>query len=155
MDQLYVNTNGEGSLYEEAMWWNIEKTIVNDTNLLNGLSNSTSWNVSLNSGNYKWNCLGYDNASWSDWGTNRSFSVNQTYVLGGTVKDGSGAAVVGAHIFVLANGTSDTIIMNTTSGAGGIWNITDIQQNGFFTICAYDPTNTTLRGDCTPFVELP
>ncbi|MBU0456940.1 MAG: hypothetical protein KKD75_02235 [Nanoarchaeota archaeon] len=49
------------------------------TTNISGISNSTSWNLSLSIGNYTWNCLAYDSVGQSDWGdSNRSLEVNYT-----------------------------------------------------------------------------
>jgi len=50
---------------------------LNQTNTtISGTSGSVSWDVSLNSGNYTWNCLGYDVDGGLDWAdTNRTLVV--------------------------------------------------------------------------------
>jgi hypothetical protein len=52
---------------------------LNQTVSTTGTFNSTEWVLSLDNGNYTWNCLAYDNASQSDWGdNNRSIRINFT-----------------------------------------------------------------------------
>jgi len=52
---------------------------LNQSTNLTGTSSSSSWNVSLPTGNYTWNCLGYDNAGNLDWGnSNRTITLNYT-----------------------------------------------------------------------------
>ncbi len=56
-----------------------ESFSLNQTTNITGLSNSTTWTLSLGNGNYTWNCLGYDNSSQEDWAnTNRSLTINYT-----------------------------------------------------------------------------
>jgi parallel beta-helix repeat protein len=52
--------------------------VLNQTTNINGTSNSSSWSLNLTTGNYTWNCLAYDNASQSDWDTNRTITLNYT-----------------------------------------------------------------------------
>lgn len=52
---------------------------VNDTVDVTGFSNSSQWNITdISSGEYTWNCVSYDNNSNSNWGTNRSITVDST-----------------------------------------------------------------------------
>ncbi|MBT7930285.1 DUF11 domain-containing protein [Candidatus Woesearchaeota archaeon] len=51
---------------------------LNQTYSASGTSNSTTWTIELLGGDYTWNCLATDNASQTDWGTNRTLSVNYT-----------------------------------------------------------------------------
>lgn len=44
----------------------------NQTTIVTGLTNITSWNLSLTRGNYTWNCLVYDADGNSKWGVNRT-----------------------------------------------------------------------------------
>ncbi|MDD5086544.1 MAG: hypothetical protein PHV16_02215, partial [Candidatus Nanoarchaeia archaeon] len=37
------------------------------------------WSKSLPNGNYTWNCLGYDEAGWYDWGNNQTVKINSTF----------------------------------------------------------------------------
>ncbi len=53
---------------------------LNNTSVVAGTTNSSSWNLSLGVGNYTWNCLTYDTAGNSDWG-----DVNWTVILNYTV----------------------------------------------------------------------
>ncbi|MEK6917836.1 MAG: S8 family serine peptidase [Nanoarchaeota archaeon] len=51
----------------------------NETKLVSGVSNSTTFTKMLGNGSYKWNCLSYDNASQSDWAnSNWTFIINLT-----------------------------------------------------------------------------
>jgi len=51
---------------------------LNQTTIISGTSNSTTWTLSLANGNYTWNCLAYDNASQTDWNINRTIKINYT-----------------------------------------------------------------------------
>ena len=75
------------------------------------------------------------------------------YELSGTVKDSASNAIDGAIVMVMANNTGDTIRYNTTSNATGDWD-TLVFIDDIYTVCAYDPNNSTLRGDCTPFISV-
>lgn len=51
----------------------------NETKLLTGTSNSTTFTKNLANGNYKWNCLTYDNSSQKDWAdVNWTIDINIT-----------------------------------------------------------------------------
>ena len=49
---------------------------LNQTTNVSGTDNSTTWTLSLNNGNYTWNCLAYDSADNNDWDDNRTIEVN-------------------------------------------------------------------------------
>ncbi|KAF5433618.1 CASH domain-dontaining protein, partial [Candidatus Methanophagaceae archaeon] len=52
---------------------------LNQTTLVSGTSGSANWTLSLNSGNYTWNCVAYDAAGNSDWGdSNWTVKINST-----------------------------------------------------------------------------
>ena len=56
-----------------------EDFALNQTTNVSGTSNSSAWILELGKGNYTWNCLAYDNASESGWGSeNRSLRINYT-----------------------------------------------------------------------------
>lgn len=48
---------------------------LNQTTIVSG-NNSTNWTLSLDNGNYTWNCLAYDNGQNFDWGENRTIIIN-------------------------------------------------------------------------------
>ncbi|MCF7798375.1 DUF2341 domain-containing protein [Candidatus Woesearchaeota archaeon] len=50
---------------------------VNDTTIVSGLSNSSSWEYALDRGTYTWNCLAEDNASQATGGVNKTIYVNE------------------------------------------------------------------------------
>jgi len=58
-----------------------ESFVLNQTTSITGTANSSNWALNLSTGNYTWNCLAFDNASQSDWDTNRSLSLNYTAPL--------------------------------------------------------------------------
>ena len=103
---------------------------LNQTTIVTGTSNTTTWIVPLGVGNYTWNCLAYDNNSQSAWGTlNRSGYLNYTagpsvmYFTGYTyATDGS-----------VVNGTNVTIEMRSDFGQDPS-NVTSTlsNQSGFF-----------------------
>jgi len=73
------------SATDDSQLLNISLYITNSTNQsfaynqttdIAGTSNSTSWTLNLSTGNYTWNCLAYDNASQSDWDTNRTLALS-------------------------------------------------------------------------------
>lgn len=51
---------------------------LNETTNITGLSNGTTWTKSLVYGNYTWNCLATADNNVSSFGTNRSFTLNNT-----------------------------------------------------------------------------
>lgn len=56
--------------------WNSSALVYNSTTSFSGLSSSGSWTVSFpGNGNYKWNCLGYDNSSNPSWSALKNYSV--------------------------------------------------------------------------------
>ncbi|MBT5022003.1 hypothetical protein HON01_04205 [Candidatus Woesearchaeota archaeon] len=70
---------------------NISLYITNSTNIstsfalnqstnITGTQNSSSWNLTLTTGTYTWNCLSFNNNSLSDWDVNRTFTINQTSI---------------------------------------------------------------------------
>jgi hypothetical protein len=81
-----INITFQCNVTDETNLKNISLYITNSTNsgfslnqtaIITGLFNSTSWTLSLANGNYTWNCLAYDDAENPDWGdTNRSLIVN-------------------------------------------------------------------------------
>lgn len=75
-------------------------------------------------------------------------------ILKGTVKDSNSINVEDALITVKLNDTA-TILYNTTTNSTGEWEINTISLAGYYTICAYKPSNSSLRGDCVPFVQVP
>jgi len=56
--------------------WNSTGLYYNNTKSINGKSNQSSWTLSLNEGNYSWNCLAYDNGGNYDWAENWTLTVN-------------------------------------------------------------------------------
>jgi len=76
-----------------------------------------------------------------------------TYELSGNVKDSDGNLIEGALVTAELN-NSPVILYNTTSDSIGEWTMNP-SIAGAYTVCAYKPTNKTLRGDCTPFVMVP
>ena len=53
-----------------------QSLISNRTSNLNGKTNSSNWTIEISRGNYTWNCLVYDQAGLSTWGTNRTLKLN-------------------------------------------------------------------------------
>ncbi|MBU1977185.1 MAG: hypothetical protein KKA62_04520, partial [Nanoarchaeota archaeon] len=49
---------------------------LNQTTNISGTANQTNWTLTLALGTYTWNCLAYDNASQSAWGTNYSLTLS-------------------------------------------------------------------------------
>ena len=49
---------------------------LNQTTALNSTSGSGQWDVLLSSGNYTWNCFAEDTTNRTDWGVNRSISLD-------------------------------------------------------------------------------
>ncbi|MBU1876179.1 MAG: DUF11 domain-containing protein [Nanoarchaeota archaeon] len=89
----------------------------NQTTSISGISNSSSWLLSLANGNYTWNCLAYDTSSNSDWGdSNRSLEVNYT------------APVVDNPPYWSNNQTS--IVTTYSSTTQSLFNITWQDDNG-------------------------
>ena len=74
-------------------------------------------------------------------------------VLAGNVTDGGGNTVEGVMVFALLNNSGTTISYNTTTNSSGGWVITPVTA-GNYTVCSYAPNNYTLRGDCTPFIDV-
>ncbi|MCK4669769.1 MAG: right-handed parallel beta-helix repeat-containing protein [Nanoarchaeota archaeon] len=59
---------------------------LNQTTNIGGTSNSSNWTLSLQNGNYTWNCLAYDTSDNSDWGdANRSIEINATPAVQPTI----------------------------------------------------------------------
>jgi len=92
----------------------------------------------------------YLNCSGTDGDTYDELNVISTY-LSGNVTDNSYRLISGALVTVSKNNTP-TIWDSNVTDVNGYWAIG--AEIGFYTICAYDPDNITLRGDCTPFVEV-
>jgi hypothetical protein len=127
---------------------------INDsTTGLNGTYNQSSWSKNLGIGNYTWGCLGYDVGNWYNWTINKSLVLKYSTDITGTVNDSSGRPISNAIITVKLNNTVSIVRSNTSSDSFGNWKITNITP-GVYTICAYDPNNGTLRGDCTPHVSV-
>ena len=92
----------------------------------------------------------YLNCSGDNGNTYDELDVVSTY-LSGNVTDNSDRLISGALVTASKNNTA-TVYGSNITDTNGYWIIgADI---GFYTICAYDPDNITLRGDCTPFVEV-
>lgn len=73
-------------------------------------------------------------------------------LLKGNVTDSIGRAVSNALVLISLNNTNSTMY-NRTSNSTGRWSV-DWTRFGIYTVCAYKPTNYTLRGDCTPFIQV-
>ncbi len=58
-----------------------ESFTLNQTTNIVGTTNSTSWTLNLTTGNYTWNCLAYDNSSFTDWDVNRTILLNYSSPL--------------------------------------------------------------------------
>ena len=91
----------------------------------------------------------YLNCSSEGGDTYDELNVASSY-LAGNVTDSSDRLISGALVTVSKNNTINTWDSNVTD-VNGYW-VIGVSPN-FYTICAYDPDNITLRGDCTPFVE--
>ena len=49
---------------------------LNQTTIVSGQSNSSNWTLSLNNGDYTWNCLTYDSSGNYDWDINRTILID-------------------------------------------------------------------------------
>jgi len=82
---IHFNCSAEDNL---STLYNISIYITNRTNesfkfnrstLVTGVNASANWTLSLENGNYSWNCLAYDVAGNFDWGnSNNSIEINAT-----------------------------------------------------------------------------
>ena len=81
---------------------------------------------------------------------NSSITIDVPF-LQGNVTDSNGVLVTNAIVMVMVNSTGDTISYNIST-ATGLWTIPVLPD--IYTVCAYKPENSTLRGDCVPFIEV-
>ncbi|MCK4429181.1 MAG: S8 family serine peptidase, partial [Candidatus Aenigmarchaeota archaeon] len=62
------------------IWNSTQEICAANTTNISGISNSTTWTVNLtHDGNYTWNCLAYDDSNLSDFGINRTLTIDTIY----------------------------------------------------------------------------
>jgi hypothetical protein len=81
---------------------------------------------------------------------NASINISVSF-LAGNITDSDNLPIDNAIIWAMDNNTGQPVIENTTSDSG-LWSM--IVPSGSYTVCGYDPFNISLRGDCTPFIEV-
>lgn len=74
-----------------------------------------------------------------------------TCLFKGTVKDSSGTAINNARI-VIVESITDTFIINASTNSTGHWSL-NVNQDGNFSVYAYQPGNKTRPGDIKTYVE--
>ena len=84
-----------------------ESFSLNQTIVTTGISNSSSWQLSLNNGDYTWNCLAYDTVGNNDWGENRTIKINYTDTISPTWSNNKTNASS-------TTGTGETVYFNVT-----------------------------------------
>jgi len=123
----------------------------NSTGLING-SYTLPFTFSERRSEYNWSVEACDTSGNCNASSNRTLYTWEETYLEGNVTDSDDNLLSGALLSIMKNNTPNTVVANVTTNSTGGWRV--LVDYGLYTICAYDPNNITLRGDCTPFVEV-
>ncbi len=118
---------------------------LNQSVLLNGTINSTSWLVNISQGSFSWNCLAKDNSSQIDWAVNRSMVISAPSSSSSSSSGGGGGGGGGSSSSSGSGGENPMpvpveVLPRLESSLGCLWNESEVTGN-----CVFNDTKWALN----------
>ncbi len=116
----------------------------NQSTLLNGTTNSTSWLLNLTQGSFTWNCQAIDNSTQLDWASNRSITLSAPSSSSSSSSSSGGGGGSSSSTSSSSGGPIPQKRVDVNATPTCLWNESIIAGN-----CMYNESNVLLNASPT------